>query len=85
MLPNVSISDRYDTNCLFRVETQQNEFFVEKARFMECFSSIFTPWMAQLNGQERPEIKGLKENLQTALNEKYDLCVYDYSLLTLSL
>ena len=52
---------------------------------MECFSSIFTPWMAQLNGQERPEIKGLKENLQTALNEKYDLCVYDYSFLTLSL
>ncbi|CAF1449280.1 unnamed protein product [Adineta ricciae] len=28
--------------------------------------------MAQLNGQERPAIKALKENLQTALNEKYN-------------
>lgn len=28
--------------------------------------------MAELNGQGRPAIKALKENLQTALNEKYD-------------
>ena len=37
--------------------------------------------MVQLNGQERPAIKVLKENIQAALDEKYVTC--DYHLVTI--